>query len=168
MHTTLQSLFAYKSWADAELLAAVANLPAQHAEQLPACIRTLNHIHIVDCIFRAHLSDTPRPYDATHTKELPTLEALQTAMTETDSWYEQYVANVSEAALNETLAFTFTDGDAGKMSRLEILMHVITHGSNHRGNVGQILKSLAINPPRDLYTKFLHLREPERRAGHGG
>jgi uncharacterized damage-inducible protein DinB len=97
---------------------------------------------------------------------LPTLDALQTAMTETDNWYEQYVANVSEAALNETLAFTFTDGDAGQMTRLEILMHVITHGSYHRGNVGQILKSLAINPPRDLYTKFLHLHEPERRAGH--
>ena len=79
MLTTLQSLFAYKAWADAELLAAVANLPAKHAEHLPACIRTLNHIHIVDCIFRAHLSGTPRPYDATHTKELPTLETLRAA-----------------------------------------------------------------------------------------
>ena len=54
------------------------------------------------------------------------------------------------------------------MTRAEMLMHVITHGSNHRGNVGQIFKSLSVNPPRDLYTKFLHQQEPERRATHPG
>ena len=44
-----------------------------------------------------------------------------------------------------------------------MLLHVITHGYYHRGNVGQVLKSMAIAPPRDLYTKFLHLQEPSRR-----
>ena len=50
------------------------------------------------------------------------------------------------------------------MTREEMLTHVITHGAYHRGNVGQIMKSIAVAPPRDLYTKFLHLREPSRRA----
>jgi uncharacterized damage-inducible protein DinB len=49
------------------------------------------------------------------------------------------------------------------MTREEILLHVITHGGYHRGNVGQMLKSISIAPPRDLYTKFLHVSEPERR-----
>jgi uncharacterized damage-inducible protein DinB len=50
------------------------------------------------------------------------------------------------------------------MSREEILLHVITHGGYHRGNVGQVLKSISMAPPRDLYTKFLHRSEPQRRA----
>jgi len=74
-----------------------------------------------------------------------------------------YVSAVSESALAETLAFTFTDGDAGRMSREEILLHVITHGAYHRGNVGQVLKSISVAPPRDLYTKYLHGSEPARR-----
>jgi len=49
------------------------------------------------------------------------------------------------------------------MSREEVLLHVIVHGGYHRGNVGQVLKSISVAPPRDLYTKFLHQNEPDRR-----
>lgn len=35
----------------------------------------------------------------------------------------------------------------------------------HRGNVGQVLKAISVAPPRDLYTKFLHMSEPGRREG---
>ena len=77
----------------------------------------------------------------------------------------KYVSSVSEPALAEVLDFTFTDGDQGRMSREEILFHVLTHGGYHRGNVGQVLKSISIAPPRDLYTKFLHQSEPARRGG---
>ena len=47
---TLKSLFGYKSWANSELFARLAALPAEHAEQLQTCIRTLNHIYVVDRI----------------------------------------------------------------------------------------------------------------------
>ena len=129
------------------------------------CIRTLNHIYVVDRIFRAHLSNEPRPFDATHTKATPSLAQLQSDVEDTDGWYVKYVSSVSEPALAEVLDFTFTDGDQGRMSREEILFHVLTHGGYHRGNVGQVLKSISIAPPRDLYTKFLHQSEPARRGG---
>jgi uncharacterized damage-inducible protein DinB len=61
------------------------------------------------------------------------------------------------------LSFRFTDGDAGAMTREEMLFHVITDGVYHRGNVGQVLKENWVAPPRDLYAKFLHLHEPSRR-----
>lgn len=160
---TLKSLFGYKSWANSELFALLATLPAQHADQLHTCIRTLNHIHVVDRIFRAHLSGEPRPFDATNTKATPSLVQLQSDVAETDSWYMNYVAGLAPAALPEVLDFTFTDGDKGRMSREEILLHIITHGGYHRGNVGQVLKSISVVPPRDLYTKYLHQCEPSRR-----
>lgn len=155
--TTLRSLFGYKSWANRELFALLADVPSEHAEHLHTCIRTLNHIYVVDRIFRAHLSGEPRPFDATNTKSTPTLAQLQSDVAATDTWYEQHVASLSADKLVEVIEFQFTDGDSGRMSREEILLHVITHGGYHRGNVGQVLKSLSIAPPRDLYTKFLHL-----------
>lgn len=159
----LQSLFAYKAWANAELFAALADLPADHAETLRACLRTLNHIYVVDRIFRAHLSGEARPYEATNTPQIPPLDALRDEVAATDAWYREYVAGLQAAEAADMLAFTFTDGAAGRMSREEMLMHVIAHGAYHRGNVGQMLKSIGLAPPRDLYTRFLHLREPARR-----
>ena len=160
---TLKSLFGYKSWANSELFSLLATLPPERSEQLQACTRTLNHIYVVDRIFRAHLSGEPRPFDATNTKATPSLEQLRTDVETTDAWYQNYVSNLTDTALSELVAFTFTDGDRGRMSRDEILVHVLTHGGYHRGNVGQVLKSISVAPPRDLYTKFLHLSEPARR-----
>jgi uncharacterized damage-inducible protein DinB len=163
MTTTLQSLFGYKAWANAELFALLATVPAERADALHTCIRTLNHIYVVDSIFRAHLSAGSRPFEATNTKETPTLAQLRSDVEATDAWYLDYVGSLTPSALTEVVNFDFTDGDRGSMSREEILLHVVTHGGYHRGNVGQVLKSIAINPPRDLYTKFLHQSEPARR-----
>ncbi len=162
--TTLKSLFGYKAWANSELFALLATLPDRHGEQLHTCIRTLNHIYVVDRLFRARLSDEPSPFDATNTMDTPSLEQLRRDVAATDAWYQSYVAGISDAELASVLEFTFTDGDAGRMSKEEILLHVLTHGGYHRGNVGQVLKSISIAPPRDLYTKFLHLNEPARRS----
>jgi uncharacterized damage-inducible protein DinB len=161
---TLKSLFGYKAWVNTELFASLAELPEQHAEQLHTCIRTLNHIYVVDRLFRARLSAEPSPFEATNTKATPSLEQLRRDVQATDAWYQQYVSGISDAELSSALGFTFTDGDAGRMSKEEILLHVLTHGGYHRGNVGQVLKSLSIAPPRDLYTKFLHQSEPARRS----
>jgi uncharacterized damage-inducible protein DinB len=159
----LQSLFRHKAWANAELFALLGSLPTQRAEELTACLRTLNHVYVVDRIFRAHLCAQPRPYDATNTADTPSLDELGSAVSEIDRWYLGYVADINIDTLSESVAFTFTSGDRGRMSREEILLHVITHGGYHRGNVAQVLKSISVTPPDDPYTLFLHLKEPDRR-----
>ena len=160
----LKSLFAQKSWANTELFNAVALLgAAEHATPLHTARRTLNHIDVVDLIFRAHVLGEPHGYAATNTEETPEINELQFAVAETDAWFERYVAAINDDALAQPLSFQFTDGDAGHMTREEMLFHVITHGAYHRGNVGQVLKSISVVPPRDLFTKFLHLQEPSRR-----
>ena len=161
---TLQSLFAQKSWANNELFKVLATVNAeQHAVAVHTAIRTLNHIYVVDRIFQAHLSSKQHGYRATNTDATPDFGVLQLAVAETDAWFETYASATAINALSDKVSFRFTDGDTGTMTREEILLHVITHGSYHRGNVGQVLKSISVAPPRDLYTKFLHVREPSRR-----
>ncbi|MBC3868747.1 DinB family protein [Undibacterium oligocarboniphilum] len=157
----MKSLFSYKAWANVELFDVLETL--RQEDGLRTAIRTMNHIYVVDRIFRAHLLNQPHGHDATNTKSTPALVTLRDAVAETDSWFLEYVDTLSDAALVERVRFSFTDGDAGVMSREEMLMHVIVHGGYHRGNVGQILKVAAIAPPRDLLTRFLHVTEPERR-----
>jgi uncharacterized damage-inducible protein DinB len=161
----LKTLFDYKSWANVELFDVLAKLEPEHASPLHSCIRTLNHIYVVDRLFRARLGDEPAPFAATNTQATPSLAQLRDDVAATDAWYQDYVARTAPPELAVTVEFTFTDGDVGRMTREEMLMHVLMHGGYHRGNVGQVLKSISIAPPRDLYTKFLHQSEPSRRSG---
>jgi uncharacterized damage-inducible protein DinB len=159
--TLLHSLFQEKAWINAQFFEQLVQLDdtTRHT-----ALRTLNHIHTVDRIFRGHLRGEPHGLDSTNTPETPTVAQLRDAVAEVDRWYIDYTRTVSPPQLDERVAFTFTDGDKGLMSREEILAHVITHGAYHRGEVGRLMKSASLTPPRDLFTRFLHQSEPSRRA----
>ena len=157
----LESLFRQKAAINEEFFAVLDTVAA--TDRIEA-IRLMNHIHIVDTIFAAHLRGEPHGYAATNTPETPPLDALRAAVRETDRWFVERAGASTLAQLAETLAFTFTDGLRGRMSREEMLAHVITHGSYNRGEVGQMLKRLSVAPPRDLFTAYLHRTESQRRV----
>ena len=161
----LLRLFEFKAWSNRALFATLQELDADaQAEALHNMLRTMNHIYVVDRIFRAHLLGEAHGYNATNTEETPTLDELQFDVAEADAWYAEYVQGITVEQRGDSVAFTFTDGDAGCMTREEMLLHVITHGAYHRGNVGQMLKGIGVAPPRELFTKFLHESEPQRRS----
>ena len=163
--TLLLSLFKYKAWANEELFAELAKVDAEaHKAERHTAIRLLNHIYVVDRIFVGHLSGVPHGYEGTNTPETPTLDALRDAVATTDSWYVQYVESLPPEKLAEAVPFKFTDGLGACMTREEMLAHVTAHGAYHRGAVGRIMAQLGNPPPRDLYTRYLHSAEPERRA----
>jgi uncharacterized damage-inducible protein DinB len=162
--SALTALFAYKAWASTELFHALSKISADlHPNALHSAIRTMNHMYVVDRIFRAHMLGEPHGYRATQTAETPKLSTLQAAVAATDAWYAQYLAQATPQQLSETVCFTFTDGDTGCMTREEMLLHVITHGGYHRGTLARLLNAVSIAPPRDLFTRYLHVAEPIRR-----
>ena len=162
----LAQLFQYKRWANQELLAlGAASQGALPADDYRLFVRILNHTYVVDRIFASHLQGLPQTtYQATNTEETPELATLSEAVRASDDWYVQYVGGLDDAQLAEPVAFRFTDGDTGRMSREEMLAHIVTHGGYHRGAVGRIMAQLQLAPPRDIYTRFLHQDQPQRRA----
>ncbi len=162
--TLLLSLFRYKAWANAELFVELEKLdPQARQSERHLAIRLLNHIHVVDRIFAAHLAGQAHGYTTTNTPETPTLSELRDAVAQTDRWYLQYIEGLAPQQLEEKLPFVFTDGLNGLMSREEMLAHVATHGGYHRGAVGRIMAQAEVPPPRDIFTVYLHRAEPERR-----
>jgi uncharacterized damage-inducible protein DinB len=163
----LASLFKYKTWANEELFHGLRgmNETAQNADR-HAAIRILNHVHVVDRIFEANLQRRRHGYAATNTPDTPSLQSLWGSVRTTDRWYCEYVSSLGCDALEEQIEFQFVDGELGRMSREEMLTHVVTHGSYHRGAVGRIMAQLSIAPPRDIFTRYLHTTQPERRRQH--
>lgn len=160
----LHSLFEHKAWINEQTFSQVAKLdPAAHKDERHLAIRILNHVYVVDRIFAAHLAGRTHTYTAANTPETPTLDALRAAVAESDRWYVDFAGSVTPKQLAEEVAFTFTDGERGRMSREEMLAHVATHGTYHRGAVGRILTQAGVQPPRDIFTTYLHTAEPGRR-----
>src|SRR4051794_6125196 len=118
---TLKSLYAQKSWANNALFNLLATVTsAEHAPAVHTATRTLNHIYVVDRIFRAHLLGEAHGYTATNTDETPELGELHFLVAETDGWFERYASTLSGSQLAEVITFRFTDGDAGTMTREEM------------------------------------------------
>lgn len=61
--------------------------------------------------------------------------------------------------LAERIDFAFTDGAQGRMSREEMLMHVITHGVGHRGQISAVMLLNSVTPPKDGFTTYLHIAD---------
>ncbi|MBN9539209.1 MAG: DinB family protein [Reyranella sp.] len=162
--TLLTSLFRYKAWANRETFAALATLTdGAFAAARKDALLTLNHAHIVDRIFRANLQRQVHGYTGTFPKEPPPVDMLAKSVAETDRWYLDYLATLDATALAEPIAFSFADGAPARMSREEMLGHVITHGNFHRGETSRILAGAPIELPHDVFTGYLHRAEPERR-----
>jgi uncharacterized damage-inducible protein DinB len=155
MDNTLQRLFRYKAWANDELLTALAKFGGE-SPITKLAIKALSHTYVVDRIFAAHLRGKVHAYTSANLSELPTLGDLSTDIRASDREYVDFVAALEHDQLAERIKFTFTDGAPGCMSREEMLMHVITHGVGHRGQVSAVMLLNCVTPARDGFTSYLH------------
>ena len=152
----LATLFQHKAWCNRGLVEALrAAPPEMDGRQRAIILFTLDHTSIVDQVFKAHLSGARPAFTATVAGQLPDLDALGRTLAETDAWYLDYVGRVSPAELDSEVAFTFVDdGAPGRMTRGEMLAHVITHGASHRGAIGKMLEGLGVRGAPDMVTTF--------------
>jgi uncharacterized damage-inducible protein DinB len=167
---------AYKAWASDVVFSIVAALPEGEAVKprptlFKNMVHTLNHLYVVDRIFQAHLEGRPHGYTARNTPTHPPLQELWQSVTQLDRWYIDHIAGLSEAQLGQRVEFQFVGGGDGNMSRLEILLHLVNHGTYHRGFVGDMLNQAGVNPRASDLPVFLrdvwnsaHLAK--RDAGH--
>jgi len=162
MDDTLQRLFRQKAWANDELLTALAGLGGG-SPVVGLAIQALSHSYVVDQIFAAHVRRQAHGYASANLSDMPSLEDLSADIRRSDRAYLDYVATLDEDQLAEPIDFTFTDGAPGRMSREEMLMHVITHGIGHRGQVSAVMLLNSVPPAKDGFTTYLHEAEASTR-----
>ena len=159
---TLRRLFRYKAWANDELLTALAKLEVD-SPITPLAIKALSHTYVVDRIFAAHLRGKVHRYASANLAQMPALEDLSADIRTSDREYVEYVSTLDRSQLRDPIDFAFTDGALGRMSREEMLMHVITHGVGHRGQVSAIMLLNSVAPAKDGFTTYLHNAEASTR-----
>ncbi len=153
----LVSLFEFKAWANRGFYNALTSQPVdENRREVIVALFTLDHASRVDRVFRARLEGTALPIATVIAEQRPDLQTLSAQVAETDAWYIDYVRGLSDADLDEIITFDFvSDHDKGRMTRGDMLAHVLTHTHSHRASVATMLEPLKIKLPSDMFTSFV-------------
>ena len=161
MQLSLNS-FKYKKWADLRTLES-ASLVGESSNSFAFICQQLNHMVIVEELFRSRLEKVSQLHSATNTEIVPQFEELKVRLINSCEWFLSYVQDLEETNSEEKISFVFADGKKGAMSISEILFHVVNHGSYHRGSIARALDLDGVAHPPDGYGIFIHEHEPVRR-----
>jgi uncharacterized damage-inducible protein DinB len=156
----LPMLVRYKAWADALLYASLATLPAPElAAPRPLftgnILRMLNHVYLMDVVWKSHLLGVPHGLTTRNPEAAPAFEALRELQQVVDTWYIDYADATPADRADEQVHFKFIGGGAGVMTRGEIITHVVNHATYHRGHVSGVLYQLGSAVPTTDLPVFL-------------
>ena len=156
----ISMLTRYKAWANSLIYAAVSELPAEEAlrerkTRYRNIVHTLNHVHVIDAVFKAHMLGLEHGYRARNTPDHPPLPELWQSVRALDAWYVAHADTLSAKELEHPIAFSFIGGGSGRMTRAEMIVHVVNHGTYHRGLVADMMYQAGVTPPTTDLPVFL-------------
>lgn len=153
-------LATYNGWADQVLFRAMAALPEgaiyrESTTLFKSMVGTLNHNHVVDLIWRAHLQGEKHGFSTRRDVLYPDFGDLVAAQAAINQWYLDWAGRQTEATFRDRVKFTFVTGQPGEMARGEMFLHIINHKTYHRGWVSQMFFEFGVNPPETDLCVFL-------------
>lgn len=163
MSDHLGPLLAYKRWANDRLFAVLSGAPAATLVK-PRPIKfgsvhaTAQHVYDMDVVWRAHLTGARHDVRSRVPENLLPISQLQARQSEMDDWLIETYADAD--GLDQECTFTFLDGGEGRMTIAEILVHLVNHGTYHRGHIADMLYHDEILPPITDYPVFLRDGRP--------
>lgn len=144
------TLAAYGAWENEGLYTLLETTPGVwDIEEAPIMLAILSHAHVVSRIFQAHILGETHGYSSANPEPLPFPE-LAADVRSVDHWYVDYTRAAKAADLDTRIDFRFANGEPGSMSRGEMVLHAVNHGTYHRGNVGVILLKNGISIPSNI------------------
>jgi uncharacterized damage-inducible protein DinB len=156
----VRKLLRYRAWADQLTYRAVAALPegastAPRATIFGNMLRTLTHSWVVDDIFQAHLQGRAHGYTSRNTPEPLSFDDLWARQQAMNAWYLDYATSLTPEQAAEVVDFQFIGGGEGRMSREDIVLHVVNHATYHRGFVADMFYQVPVKPPATDLPVFL-------------
>ncbi len=159
---------AYTEWATSRLLDAARGLsPEELVRDFGTADRsvlgTLTHVFAADRVWLARLrgepAEVPEGYD---------LERLAGEWSALLGRWRERAAGMDETSLAERIAYRDLKGNPWITPVWQIVLHVVNHGTHHRGQVAGFLRSMGKTPPTlDLIAFYRQVDGPAARPAPG-
>jgi uncharacterized damage-inducible protein DinB len=140
----------FMKWADEIMLAALLNVPSDRASadtgsSFKSMLDTLNHVYLAELVWfkriqgeHQRLAELESPADAT---------ALAATWADMHTNWLDWAASMRPEDWLVPFTFRNSAGAESTMPYWQIAMHVINHGSYHRGQFATMLRQAGIVPP---------------------
>ncbi len=159
----IQTLYAYNRWANERMFSALeklsqAQFTATVASSFPSIRETVFHILGAEWIWlqrwkglspRATTSDanvTTRtlshltPVNVAHAEELTTVAALRSFADALERERQEFLSTLTDDSLQAPLQFSDMAGNTYSEPLVQLLQHLVNHGTYHRGQVTTLLR----------------------------
>ncbi|HEY8358229.1 MAG TPA: DinB family protein [Ramlibacter sp.] len=165
----LHKLLRYSSWANALLYRCLADLdPGFLMQAKPGrpsgVLGILGHIYVIGCIWKAHLTGEGHGFLARNLDPLPSFAELRNRQLTLDRWYSDFARDLPAPRRDVPIEFRFVDGGPGVMTAQEMLLHVVNHGTYHRGYIAVMMYDAGLKPPTMDLPVFLRDEAGDRRT----
>jgi uncharacterized damage-inducible protein DinB len=144
----LRTHLAYAAWADDLLLRTVAQIPAEHlthdfqtADR--NIIGTLAHTFAADRVWLQRVLG--EPYTGFISDEDRKLETLQREWPAVLDRWQKWAATLTDSSA--LIHYQDLKGNPYSTKAWEIVLHVVNHGTHHRGQAAGFLRALGHTPP---------------------
>ncbi|MEL6825510.1 MAG: DinB family protein [Pseudomonadota bacterium] len=157
MRAHFWNLLAYKRWANFRVFDALKAVPDSTLSKpqkikFGSIIATAQHVLNMDVVWRARLSGEDHAIRSRTPNSVLPIERLSIEQERLDVWFLNSLVDVN---LDQIVRFTFLDGQRGEMSASDILIHVVNHGTYHRGHIADMLYDDDVVPPITDYPVFV-------------
>lgn len=146
----LRSHVDYHRWASLRLLDAASSLPEvelnrDFATADRSVLGTLVHLYAADRTWLARLEKRTPP--AFVTPEDHSFEVVQRAWPQLLTRWQQWAATLADETAGGLLDYHDLKGNAWRHPVWQLVLHVVNHGSHHRGQISGFLRSMGHTPP---------------------
>lgn len=150
--SNIRMLMRYTQWANQRLYRSLGDLTddALHGARPGrpnGLMGTLGHMYVVDLIWKGHLQGEAHGFTSRALEREVALPELMSSQAAVDAWYVAHADELSDTSLAEMMDFRFVDGGDGRLSRGDILLHIVNHKTYHRGYVADMLYESGGKPP---------------------
>lgn len=138
--------FAYNTWANGEVLAAVRASGDTH----PRLLALMAHIFSAETLWLERLKGEPQSLPVWPELDLDQCEAQATKLAEL--WVE-FLRPISPAGLSQKISYRNSRGESWNNTVQDVLTHVVMHSAYHRGQIASLMRAGGQTP---AYTDFIH------------
>jgi uncharacterized damage-inducible protein DinB len=141
----LQRHIRYNNWASRVLLDAVRALPESELARPTgishhSVLGTMTHLHFADWIWYTRVAEEiPKPAE--------TMEALEGEWPELQRRWETFCDGLSDADLARPIPYRSIRGYDAVANVEQVVLHLVNHGTLHRGQVMGMIRQLGVVPP---------------------
>ena len=145
----IRTLIDYNYWARDRVLASVAQLPAEQltramGSSFSSVLDTLTHIYMAEWIwYRRWLGQPPVRPDLSG---LVDVEHVRAAWVPLEQDIRAFVNGLGAEGLQRSLEYRSLAGQPATSQFWEMILHVVNHGTYHRGQIATFLRQLGSAP----------------------